>query len=153
MSNKKPILLIVAGANGSGKTTLVNTHKKIMGNLPFVNPDDIAKEIDPNYDGKDGKLIMQASREAIKRQNNMLKNKQSFGLETTFSGNRELKIMQQAKEAGYDVRIAYVGLDNPIKNIKSLKKEHNEKWIYEWMKLRGVNYSQYFNNNSEENYI
>ena len=41
-------LFILAGPNGSGKSTL---YRKLIGkykalsNLPFVNPDDIAKEI------------------------------------------------------------------------------------------------------------
>jgi len=61
----KPTLYVVAGANGSGKSTLINRHRKLIKDIKFVNPDDIAKKIDPNYDGKNNVLTLKASREAI----------------------------------------------------------------------------------------
>ncbi len=119
---EKPILYIVAGANGSGKSTLIKKYKRLSKDIIFVNPDDIAKAIDPGYDGKNNQLIIAASREAVKRQNELLQSKKTFGLETTFSGNRELRIMQQAKDLGYDVKLIYVGLDHPEFNIKRVKE-------------------------------
>jgi len=114
----KPTLYVVAGANGSGKSTLINRHKNLIKDIPFVNPDDIAKKLDNTYDGKDDSLIYRAGREAITQQNNLIKKHKTFGIETTFSGNRELKIMNKAKEEGYQVKLVYVGLNNPIINIE-----------------------------------
>ena len=114
----KPTLYVVAGANGSGKSTLINKHRNLIKGIEFVNPDDIAKEIDPSYDGKNNALTLKASREAIIRQNSLLDNKQTFGIETTFSGNRELRIMQNAKKLGYEIKLVYIGLNNPITNVK-----------------------------------
>ncbi len=113
----KPILLIVAGANGSGKTTLINRHKKLLSNILFINPDDIAKQLDSSYDGKDNQLILKASRKAIILQNSMLQSKKSFGLETTLSGKRELKLIQKAKLSGYEVKLVYIGLNSYRHNI------------------------------------
>lgn len=114
----KPTLYVVAGANGSGKSTLINKHRNLIKDVKFVNPDDIAKEIDPSYDGKNNALTLKASREAITQQNTLLDNKKTFGIETTFSGNRELRVMKNAKELGYEVKLVYIGLSNPITNIE-----------------------------------
>jgi len=119
---KKPTLYVVAGANGSGKSTLVKKYRRFSKNIVFVNPDDIAKAMDPSYDGKNNQLIVAAGREAVKRQNKLLQSRKTFGLETTFSGNRELRVMQQAKDLGYDVKLIYVSLDNPEFNIKRVKE-------------------------------
>ena len=115
-------MYIVAGANGSGKSTLIKKYKRFSKDIVFVNPDDIAKAIDPSYDGRNNQLIVMAGREAVKCQNELLQTKKTFGLETTFSGNRELRIMQQAKDLGYDVKLIYVSLDNPEFNIKRVKE-------------------------------
>lgn len=46
MSNKT--LWIIGGANGSGKTSLVTKYGfKFKDRAQFINPDDIAKELDP----------------------------------------------------------------------------------------------------------
>jgi len=101
----RPQLWIVAGPNGSGKTTLTDKH--FAGRIPIINPDVVAKEINPDNPTAQG-VSLQAGRVALKQQQDMLKSGQSFALETTFSGNRELKLMRDAKEAGYKVNLAYV---------------------------------------------
>ena len=115
---EKPTLYVVAGANGSGKSTIINKHKNLIKDVKFVNPDDIAASIDSNYDGKDNALTLKASREALKQQDNLLKECKTFGIETTFSGKRELRIMKQAKDLGYQVKLIYIGLNKPFANIE-----------------------------------
>lgn len=102
-------LWIIAGPNGSGKTTLVAFYQNKLGReLLFINPDDIAKEIDPSYDGKDSALIQKAGKLTIKRQNKLLEQGISFGYETTFSGQRDLKVIQRAKKLGYNVKLVFL---------------------------------------------
>jgi len=91
-------LFIHAGPNGSGKSTL---YRKLIGKyktlskLPFVNPDDIAKEIFgdflPNGSKESNQKMLRAGKEAIKRRKQFLHDGVSFGFETTFSGNSEKK--------------------------------------------------------------
>jgi len=119
---EKPTLYVVAGANGSGKSTIINRHKNLIKDINFVNPDDIAASINSDYDGKDNALTRQAGKEAIKQQNDLLKERKTFGIETTFSGKRELRIMQQAKNLGYEVKLAYVGLNNLASNIERVNE-------------------------------
>lgn len=119
---EKPTLYVVAGANGSGKSTIINRHKNLIKDIKFVNPDDIAASINSNYDGKDNALTLKAGREAIKQQDNLLKERKTFGIETTFSGKRELRIMKNAKDLGYQVKLVYVGLNSPSTNIKRVEE-------------------------------
>lgn len=119
---KKPTLYVIAGANGSGKSTLIDKHRNLIKDIKFVNPDDIAKQIDPSYDGKNTTLMRKAGREAIIQQNGLLKDGKSFGIETTFSGNRELKIMQNAKDQGYQIKLVYICLNKPTYNIKRVEE-------------------------------
>lgn len=60
---------------------------------------------------------MQAGREALKLQNQYLNEGKSFLLETTFSGKRELKILQKAKGKGFKTNLIFVGLTDPERNI------------------------------------
>lgn len=109
-------LWIIAGPNGSGKTTLVQKYiGRFAHQVPVVNPDEIAVAIDPSAPGK---VAMQAGREALKLQNQYLDEGLSFLLETTFSGKRELKIIQKAKEKGFRVNLVFVGLPDSKRNIK-----------------------------------
>lgn len=116
MSNK--VLWVVAGANGSGKTSLVLYYRsRFQDQITFINPDDIAKELDPNYDGRDSSLIQKAGRLTISRQKKLIEDGESFGYETTFSSKRDLKIMSQAQKLGYEVKLAFIGLQTSAGNI------------------------------------
>ncbi|MGE4339220.1 MAG: AAA family ATPase [Pigmentiphaga sp.] len=101
----RPHLWIIAGPNGSGKTTL--TRRFISGKLPVVNPDDIAAALNPGHP-EAPEIAIRAGREALSMQRRLLASRQSFALETTFSGNRELAVMREAKAAGYAVNLIFV---------------------------------------------
>lgn len=109
-------LWVVAGPNGSGKTTLVQKYiGRFAHQVPVVNPDEIAAAISPSAPES---AAMQAGRNALKLQNRYLNEGESFLLETTFSGKRELKILQKAKENGFKVNLVFVGLPDARRNIK-----------------------------------
>ncbi len=115
----KKELWIIAGANGSGKTTLTQFYQtRFKKELLFINPDDIAKEIDDSYDGKDASLIYKAGKETVIRQNKLLARGVSFGYETTFSGKRDLDMIAKAEEQGYIVKLVYIGLSDIKDNIR-----------------------------------
>ncbi len=99
----KPQLWVIAGPNGAGKSTL--TGRYLTGRLPVVNPDNIARE-------QSGIGPVQAGKIAIQRQRQHLSARESFAWETTLSGNRELTLMREAKEAGYKVNLVFVGVHN-----------------------------------------
>ncbi|CAA7619274.1 AAA family ATPase [Magnetospirillum sp. UT-4] len=103
-------LWIVAGPNGSGKTTL--TRKHLASRLPVVNPDDNAREL-AGVATVAADTAIRAGRQALTRQRQLIAARQSFALETTFSGNRELALMRDAKAAGYKVNLVFVCTDTP----------------------------------------
>lgn len=111
---KAPELWVVAGPNGAGKSTLVNTllRRYLAHKIPFVNPDDIAAELD--LKNRDTPAVQRrAGVQAIKDRNDHLANGRSFGIETTLSGNSTLNLMEKARAAGYRVKLVYVGIDDP----------------------------------------
>ena len=102
-----PQFWMIAGPNGAGKSTL--TSKYLEGRVEIVNPDVIALQLDPS-DPNGSRVRVQAGRQAIRRQNECLIQGISFSVETTLSGNRELQLLQRAKEAGFKVNLVYVGI-------------------------------------------
>ena len=104
-----PQLWVVAGPNGAGKSTLAA--KYLEGRLEMVNPDVIARELDP-ADPNGERVRLQAGREAIRRQEAYLARAQDFGFETTLSGRRELEVLRRAKAAGFKVNLVYVGINS-----------------------------------------
>ncbi len=106
-----PQLWIIAGPNGAGKTTISQRLlRKINYQLPVVNPDEIAHQINPlDMDG----VRIRAGREAIRRQRQLLATGQDFAIETTLSGQRSTEVIRYAQSIGYKVSLVFVGLENP----------------------------------------
>jgi len=127
-------LFILAGPNGSGKSTL---YRKLIGKyktlskLPFVNPDDIAKEIFgdflPNGSNESNQKMLRAGKEAITRRKQFLHDGISFGLETTFSGNSEKQLIDDAIKKGYELYIVYIALSDPLLNVQRVRTRVQNK--------------------------
>lgn len=102
-------LYILAGANGSGKSTIAKVLLPTEG-VVYINPDDIARELNPNDLTK---VQVEAGRIAMCRINELLAQNKSFAIESTLSGKVHLKVITQAKKLGYKVSIAYTFVDSP----------------------------------------
>lgn len=100
-----PQLWVIGGPNGSGKSTLVDRYE-LAERLPVVNPDELAKTLPDHSPIRAGKL-------AIQEQERLLAGRQSFAMETTLSGKREIDLLRRGKEAGYKVTLVYVGIESP----------------------------------------
>ena len=105
-----PQLWVVAGSNGAGKSTL--TRRYLVGRLPIVDPDAIARELDPT-DSTRIRVRVQAGREAIHQQEALRMARTDFAIETTLSGHREMALLRHAKEAGYKITLVYIGVNSP----------------------------------------
>ncbi len=111
-------LFILAGANGSGKSTVAKVLLPAEG-IVYVNPDDIAKEINPK-DPATAKI--EAGKESLRRVGALIEKGKSFAIESTLSGTAYVKVITRAKSLGYKVIIAYIFVDSPevcIKRIES----------------------------------
>ena len=101
-------LYILAGANGSGKSTI----SKVLlpaEHLVYVNPDDIAKELNPDNPTA---ARIDAGRETLRRIDELLAKGESFAIESTLSGNTYVNVLERAKSLGYETTIAYVFVDS-----------------------------------------
>jgi len=112
----KPKLVIIAGPNGSGKTSVTGKileHEWIEGCL-YINPDNIAR--DEFGDWNSPEAVMKAAHRAEELREECLKNKQGILIETVLSADDKLSFIQRAKEAGYFIRLFFVGTDSPTIN-------------------------------------
>ncbi|MEI6753386.1 MAG: zeta toxin family protein [Paludibacter sp.] len=112
----KPKLVIIAGPNGSGKTSVTGKileHEWIEGCL-YINPDNIAR--DEFGDWNSPEAVMKAAHRAEELREEYLKNKQGILFETVLSADDKLSFIQRAKDAGYFIRLFFVGTDSPTIN-------------------------------------
>jgi predicted ABC-type ATPase len=110
---EKPKLLIVAGPNGSGKTSVTNKilkHNWIEG-CEYINPDIIAKEVFGDWNSPDA--VRKAVRYAADAREKCIADGQSLIFETVLSAPDKISFIQQAKHAGYFIRLFFIGTDNP----------------------------------------
>lgn len=108
LGEEAPQLWVFAGPNGAGKSTLAA--RQVRGRVPIVNPDEIARTLPPARDG--GVDVLGAGRIALQERERRVSARESFAVETTLTGRGELALIARAKEAGYAVRLFYVGLDD-----------------------------------------
>ena len=97
--NKKrlPEVIVFAGPNGSGKTTITRMAKTIG---VYINADDIKKS---NVCSD-----LEAAIKAEELRELMVGKCEDFTFETVLSTDRNLKLLQKAKEKGYFLRCIYV---------------------------------------------
>jgi predicted ABC-type ATPase len=98
-----PQFWVVAGPNGAGKTTFADRY--LAPRIPVVSPDAIAL--------RQGVGPLQAGRLAILEQEAHLLAGADFAIDTTFSGNRELSLIQRAAQAGYKVNLVFLCPGSP----------------------------------------
>jgi predicted ABC-type ATPase len=105
---------MIAGPNGSGKTTLIrNLRRQGVGFGEYINPDDIALELQGSYDDR----VRQAQIIADRRRDACIEAQRSFSFETVMSHPSKIDILARAKAAGFFVQLFFVGIDDPKTNV------------------------------------
>lgn len=113
---KKKNLYIIAGCNGAGKTTASFTVLPEILNCPeFVNADEIAKGLSPFHPES---VAVQAGKLMIERMIQLLKDGETFALETTLSTRSYVKLVQQAQRNGYYVTLIFFSLASPEQAVR-----------------------------------
>ena len=106
---------MVAGPNGSGKTTLTRwLRERGIDFGEYINPDDIALELEGSYDAR----VAQAQILADRRRDALIAAKQSFSFETVMSHPSKIDILMRAKAAGFFVQLYFVATDDPQTNVE-----------------------------------
>lgn len=102
-----PEMYVFAGCNGAGKSTLIEQFGS--GFDTIVNPDQIAKQINPDNPRS---ADLSAGKQAIIKIQSCLLSRDTFAMETTLTGQFVIKKMSEAKEMGYKVYLYYIGLQD-----------------------------------------
>ena len=96
-SSDKPVVLAFAGPNGSGKTTVTRSLSVFE---TYINADDLKKEY--------GLTDLEAAQQAESLRNSLLDSGADFSFETVLSTERNLLLLERAKDRGYEVQCVYI---------------------------------------------
>ena len=105
---RKPRCIVIAGPNGAGKTTFARDYlSAIAGIVHFVNVDLIAGGISPL---RPELAAVTAGRVVLRELDRLVDAKADLAFESTLSGLRYAKRMQEWKAQGYSIEINYIRL-------------------------------------------
>lgn len=107
---KNPEIVVFADPNGSGKSTFTELLRPPMD---YINADEIKKILKCSD--------LEAAQIAEQQREDHLANMREFCFETVMSTDRNLKLLQRAKEKGYFIRCYYILTSDPIINIERVK--------------------------------
>ena len=113
----RPEMIMVCGSNGAGKSTLTySAQKKSPGELPFIDPDKIAKERQATPI-ETGRIVSTAVKEYIAA-------KRSFVRESTLTSNFDFQMLQAAQENGFKTSLVYVGIGSADDAVNRVRQRH-----------------------------
>jgi predicted ABC-type ATPase len=106
----RPTVLAFAGPNGSGKST-VSRELPVFGT--YINADDLKAE----YNLTD----LETAQQADALRNELVSRLADFSFETVLSTDRNLLLLKNAKEKGYEVQCVYVLTCNENINVARVR--------------------------------
>lgn len=112
---RKPEIVVFAGPNGSGKSTFTELLKPPFD---YINADDIKKVLKCSD--------LEAAQTAQQQRETHLLNMENFCFETVMSTDRNLILLQRAKEKGYFIRCYYILTADPLINIERVRSRVSE---------------------------
>ncbi|MDQ0220851.1 hypothetical protein ELQ35_21090 [Peribacillus cavernae] len=113
--NYHSVMYVFAGNNESGKSTFRNLLIDKLGVEINIDPDGIARRIDPlNPESK----RLEAGKSAIKMVKECIKEGNTFSIETTLAGNTAINQMKSAKKGGFEITMFFLGLEDVRQNIE-----------------------------------
>lgn len=103
---KKPEIVVFAGPNGSGKSTFTALLKPVMD---YINADEIKKNLKcSDYE---------AAQLAEQQRETHLLNMENFCFETVMSTDRNINLLNRAKQKSYFIRCYYILTADPMINV------------------------------------
>jgi predicted ABC-type ATPase len=109
----KPALLVIAGPNGSGKTTITVRlrHEHWSEGVEYINPDAIARDRFGDWNAPTA--VLDAARWAEARREELLASGGGIAFETVFSAPDKVEFLARARDAGFFVRLFFIGTRDP----------------------------------------
>lgn len=104
---------VIGGVDGAGKSSLTGVLKAERSDLgKIIDVDKLAAQ----YGG-----FIEGGKKAVQLQQQYIAKGISFTQETTLSGQRPLRMIREAKEAGYHVRLFYIGISTAQEALKRIE--------------------------------
>ncbi len=119
-----PVLLVIAGPNGAGKTTVTERLRRDhwSDGVEYLNPDEVAQH---RFGGwNDPASVLEAARWTTERREALLAARQSLAFETVFSTPDKLAFVERAREAGYFIRLFFIGTSDPAINASRVAQRY-----------------------------
>ena len=107
-----------AGPNGSGKSTITPSFQAQPG-FPrdYINPDEIALSLGGNIMER----AYEASAIAANYRDECVRNGESFAFETVMSHPSKLVLLEEARNAGFEITLMFISTKDPRYNIARVK--------------------------------
>lgn len=110
-SNASPKCVVIAGPNGAGKTTFARQYlTKHADVVHFINADLIAGGLSPL---RPDLAAVSAGKLVLSEISRLTAARECFAFESTLSGFAYKRRLEQLRESGYRIEIAYLQLPNP----------------------------------------
>ncbi len=118
MEDVKPLFIMVAGPNGSGKSTLINKLQAEGIELgSYLCPDIAVQSVVCVKGMTDVARYRQAQQITDQQRLQHLAQMKPHVIESVFSHPSKLEYLKQARQAGFEVELLYIGLCDPELNI------------------------------------
>jgi predicted ABC-type ATPase len=122
-SRKKPRIYVLAGVNGAGKSSVGGAMFAITGQ-EFFNRHVAAREArqeSPNIAQEEANA--KAWKEGLRLLDVAIADRRDFAFETILGGNTMMERLEKAADAGFEVRVWYVGLEGIEMHIERVRYE------------------------------
>ncbi len=122
MKKHQPILIVIAGPNGSGKTTITSKilRHQWLEDAVYINPDNVAQEKFGGWNDPDA--VLRAAQYCEEWRERCLAERKSLIFETVMSVESKVDFIRRAKEAGFFVRLFFVGTSSPTINASRIAR-------------------------------
>lgn len=110
---KKPVMIVIAGPNGSGKTSITESllRQHWLKDCEYINPDNIARDVYGDWNSAESSLKAAVMSDNLRDQ--YIAEHKDFAFETVMSSQGKIDVIKKAKDAGYFIRLFFVGTDSP----------------------------------------
>lgn len=114
-ASTEQVIVLLAGSNGAGKTTYYERYLADTG-LPFVNADEIARQIGAIAATPELSFAREAMHRAEARRQLFVASGQAFIMETVLSDphGAKLKFLEDARASGYVLIVIFIRLDEAL---------------------------------------
>jgi predicted ABC-type ATPase len=120
-AGQNPCIYVLAGTNGAGKSSIGGAMFRQRG-AEYFNPDEAAQRIlSANPAITQEKANSVAWNEGKRLLERAITERCNFAMETTLGGHSLAALLEKATLAGIEVRVWYVGLENPELHIARVR--------------------------------